>query len=198
MPVQEHRRGQATRRRPAVKVVVFQCPCGTAARQRWPRFEQAPQTGHLGRGAGLIDEQASRRDRDRVDEWRAASQGAPARRRAQFFFDADPMAIDRTATDRRCPTDRSPRPAAPCNVRECRCPVSSTLASKNSAAPSIRPDSAGLRLSDRARCARPRAPHINPTYGTRHADAEPCRRTTTVTTPPRLPQSTLMRKSSER
>lgn len=23
-------------RNPAVKVVVFQCPCGTAARQRWP------------------------------------------------------------------------------------------------------------------------------------------------------------------
>ena len=36
-----------------VKVVVFQCPCGTAARQR---FGAAIDARHLRRSAGLIDE----------------------------------------------------------------------------------------------------------------------------------------------
>lgn len=39
-----------------VKVVVFQWPCGTPARQRSPRGARPPQTGHLGRQPGLINE----------------------------------------------------------------------------------------------------------------------------------------------
>ena len=35
-PVEQHRRDEAGRVNPPTKVMVFQCPCGTAARQRWP------------------------------------------------------------------------------------------------------------------------------------------------------------------
>jgi hypothetical protein len=39
-----------------VKVVVFQWPCGTGARQRWPRGARPRRRGHLGGRSGLVDE----------------------------------------------------------------------------------------------------------------------------------------------
>ena len=44
------------KRRPAVKVVVFQWPWGTAGPAALSALGPAPQAGHFGRGAGLIDE----------------------------------------------------------------------------------------------------------------------------------------------
>src|SRR3984893_11382394 len=44
-----------SQRRPATKVWVIQCPNGAFERRRWP-FRQRPQTGHLGCGSGLVDE----------------------------------------------------------------------------------------------------------------------------------------------
>ena len=149
-----------SRRRPAVKVVVFQCPCGTAARQRWPRFER-PRRGHLGRGAGLIDEHQS------AGIEIAFARPAGARRRqalllARFFLKliGDRMPV---------PTDRSRSFSSACSSASVMSGVSSTLA-RNAAAPSIRPD---RRFSDRARCGPSGATHRI------HAHAEPCRRTTT-------------------
>ena len=46
----------SVRLRAPTKVVVFQCPCGTGARQRSPLTGAAVKPGHLGGRAGLIDE----------------------------------------------------------------------------------------------------------------------------------------------
>ena len=44
-----------------VKVVVFQWPCGTPARQRSPHGRSAAQASHFGRQSGLVDEDQLRR-----------------------------------------------------------------------------------------------------------------------------------------
>ena len=80
-----------SRRRPAVKVVVFNSPCGTAARQRWPRFErprrrailvEAPvssmNTSRRGSRSGWLSSQASRA--------RLRRQRRSCWRRARFFL----------------------------------------------------------------------------------------------------------------
>ena len=85
-------------RRPAVKVVVFQCPCGTAARQRWPRFErprrrailvEAPvssmNTKQQGSRLGCCTSQASRR---------AATSGRSCSAACAVFFEAEPSALE--------------------------------------------------------------------------------------------------------
>ena len=41
-------------RKPATKVEVFQCPCGTAATNRCPGGAIPPR--HIGGGPGLVDE----------------------------------------------------------------------------------------------------------------------------------------------
>jgi len=46
-PVQDQGAVIASRRKPAVKVVVFQWPCGTLARQRSPRGLAAAQPRHF-------------------------------------------------------------------------------------------------------------------------------------------------------
>ena len=48
-------------RRPATKVVVFQWPCGTALTSRLPRSARPRRPRHVGRGAGLVDEDQLRR-----------------------------------------------------------------------------------------------------------------------------------------
>ena len=88
-----------SRRRPAVKrscLPMSMWDRGTAA---LATLRAAPQTGHLGRGAGLIDEHQSAVDRDRVG-FRARPagarrrQGAPCSAACAVFFKADPMAIE--------------------------------------------------------------------------------------------------------
>ena len=54
------------RRRPAVKVAVFQCTCGTAARQRSPRRDRPPEPRHLGRSAGVIPSTGSGQAEDQL------------------------------------------------------------------------------------------------------------------------------------
>ena len=50
-----------------MKVVVFQCPCGMADRQRVPPFGAAVEAGHLGRSAGFIDEDQALRIEVRLE-----------------------------------------------------------------------------------------------------------------------------------
>ena len=138
----------------AVKVVVeanVHRP-GTAARQRWPRFERRDTPGGpaLRRGPGLVDEHqpAGIEIGLALEPGPAARgdvQGAPARRRARFFFRSwIAMAARRTATPCRSrPTGRA-LSAAPARLREWPdgSGVSSTTwpARTSLAAPSIRPD----------------------------------------------------------
>lgn len=45
---------------PATKVVIFQWPCGTLPIRRLPRRQRPSELGHVGAGAGLIDEDEAR------------------------------------------------------------------------------------------------------------------------------------------
>ena len=101
-PVEHHGRDDAAARSPATKVVVFQWPCGTAARRRSPR--------RRGRGARhLVDAQVSSMKTSRVrievglifepSPPRSGRQGGPARRRAPTFFARDAVTLEE-ATDR--------------------------------------------------------------------------------------------------
>ena len=154
-----------SRRRPAVKVVVFQCPWdrGTAT---LATLRAATQAGHFGRGPGLVDEH-----QPAGIEIGLALEPGPAARgdvRALLlggvrgFFLKLMMAIEepphRAGPDRQVALFQ-PATATPRGVMS---GVSSTLASKNSAAPSLpsRPPVSASRIGRGA--ARP-APHIGST-----------------------------------
>ena len=83
--------------RPATKVVVFQCPWGTAMRKRSPRGAQPWGAGHVGLGPCLIDEHQP----VGVEAGLAVAPGVPAHQhirtvpappRGRSFFSRDAMA----------------------------------------------------------------------------------------------------------
>ena len=170
--VQEHRRGRrSSRRRPAVKAWsvgprhgnVGHASSGHAGGPFWSRRSvDEHQPAGIEIGLALEPGPAARGD------VRALLLGGVR----GFFLKLIPWRSKNRHTVRSRPTGRAQfQQRLQLSVMS---GVSSTLG-KNSAAPSIRPD---RRSPPLAGAARP-APHINPTYGTRHADAEPCRRTTT-------------------
>ena len=158
---------------------------GTAA---LATLRAAPQTGHLGRGAGLIDEHQSAGIEIGLafepSPACAATSGRSCSAACAVFFKADPMAIEepphRAGPDRQVALFQQRLQLGECGG------VSSTLASKNAAGPRSVP-TAGHRLSDRARCGPSGATHQpNGWRSTRSRRTVPPHHD--VTTPPPLPQ----------